>query len=115
MIIKEDLISKHLGFPGRMISHSKSEYSKKFPENLIIFNSNVCTDEGKIWWGDLDVTQSRENLSELARQMGKSIYILFEMDGRFENESSPKLDRAPIKFLSDGTYILSDKFNHLKI
>lgn len=114
----EDLLdpsTKHLGFPGKMISASKSGYSQRFPENLVLFNSNVCTDEGKIWWGDIDVTKSRENLSELAKEMGKTIYVLFEMDGRFENEKEPKINRAPVKFLPDGTYILSDKFDHFKI
>ena len=110
-----NLISNRLGFPGKMISASKSGYRERYPENLAIFNSNVCTEEGKIWWGDIDITKSKENLSNLAKEMGKTVYVLFEMDGRFENEKEPKLDRAPIKFLPDGTYILSKDLNHIKI
>lgn len=107
--------TKHLGFPGKMISASKSGYRERNSENLTIFNSNVCTEEGKIWWGDIDVTKSKENLSNLAKEMGKTIYVLYEMDGRFENEKSPKINRAPIKFLPDGTYILSEGLERFKI
>ena len=109
------LISDRLGFPGKMISASKSGYIERHPGNLAIFNSNVCTEEGKIWWGDIDVTKSKENLSGLAKEMGKTIYVLFEMDGRFENEEAPKIGRAPVKFLPDGSYILTEGFGHFKI
>ena len=114
----EDLLdpsTKHLGFPGRMISASKSGYVKNFPDNLVIFNANVCTDEGKIWWGDIDVNKSKEELISLAKELRKTVYVLFEMDGRFENEKDPKINRAPVKFLADGTYILSEKFHHFKL
>lgn len=110
-----NLISDRLGFPGKMISASKSGYRDRNPENLVVFNSNVCTVEGKIWWGDVDVTLSKEDLSSLAKEIGKTVYVLFEMDGRFENEKNPKIDRAPIKFLPDGTYVLSKGLEHLKI
>ena len=114
----EDVLSpaaSHLGFPGRMISSSKSGYKERNPDCLVIFNSNVCTEKGKIWWGDLDVTKSKDALSELAKGTGETIYVLFEMDGRFEHEENPKINRAPIKFLPDGTYILSETYSHFKI
>lgn len=114
----EDILSpavNHLGFPGKMISASKSGYMERNPGNLVIFNSNICTDKGKIWWGDLDITRSKDSLSDLAKETGETIYVLFEMDGRFENEKEPKINRAPIKFLPDGTYILSETYSHFKI
>jgi hypothetical protein len=89
----EDVLSpaaSHLGFPGRMISASKSGYKERNPDCLVIFNSNVCTEKGKIWWGDLDVTKSKDALSELAKETGETIYVLFEMDGRFEHEEIQK-------------------------
>ena len=109
------IAEEHLGFSGKMISFSKSGYVRKNPDNLVVFNSNVCTEKGKIWWGDLDVTKSKDALSELAKGTGETIYVLFEMDGRFEHEQAPKINRAPIKFLPDGTYILSETYSHFKI
>ena len=114
----EDILSpavNQLGFPGKMISASTSGYMERNPGCLVLFNSNVCTEKGKIWWGDLDVTKTKDSLSELAKETGETIYVLFEMDGRFENEKEPKINRAPIKFLPDGTYILSETYSHFKI
>lgn len=72
---------------GRMISSSKSGYRNRFPENEVYFNANIFVlGEGKIWYGDIDVTKDRENLENVARELGKDLYILREMDGRFGNE-----------------------------
>jgi hypothetical protein len=105
----------HLGHPGKLISSSKSGYRQRNPDNLVVFNANVCTDEGKIWWGDLDVTLSKENLMSLAEEIGGTIYVLFEMDGRFENEDLPKINSALVKFLPDRSYILSEAFKNFKL
>lgn len=73
---------------GRMISGSKSRYRERFPDNEVYFNANIFVlGEGKVWYGDLDVTKDREDLQKIASQLGKDLYILREMDGRFENES----------------------------
>lgn len=73
---------------GRMVSHSKSGYLTKYPENQVYFNANVFVlGEGKIWYGDLDITRDREILENIASEIGKDLYILREMDGRFENEN----------------------------
>lgn len=83
-----------LGYCGRLLG-SKSRYSQAHPDNLVLFNSNVCTKEdGKIWFGDLDVTLEKSKLKELSKRLEKKIYVLYEMDGRFENEIAPKLERA---------------------
>lgn len=99
----ENLLNQVLGWPGHIVSGSKSGYRENNPGNLVIFNSNVCTDEGKIWWGDVDVTLSKDELQEIAIAEGKTIYVLYEMDGRFENEDSPKLDQAVVRFLPNGS------------
>ena len=83
-----------LGMPGRMISASKSMYSTAYPGNVVVFNSNICTKEGKIWYGDIDVTLDEAKLNELADAIGERIYVLREMDARFENEGIPLLDKA---------------------
>lgn len=73
---------------GRIISNSKSGYREKYPDNEVYFNSNIFVlGEGKVWWGDLDVTLDRESLECIARDLGKDLFILREMDGRFENEN----------------------------
>jgi hypothetical protein len=99
----ENLLNEALGFPGRMISASKSGYRDRYPNNLAIFNANVCTDAGKLWWGDVDLTLSKDALSQAAIAGGQTIYVLYEMDGRFENEDSPKIKEAVVRFLPDGT------------
>lgn len=72
---------------GRMITGSKSSYRSRKPDNEVYFNANIfILGEGKIWWGDLDITQDRDILQKISTNLGKSIYVLTEMDGRFENE-----------------------------
>lgn len=88
---------------GRMISGSKSGYVQRNPNNLVVFNANLCTKEqGKIWYGDLDITKDEKALSVLAGLLGETVYVLREMDARFDNESSPKFDRAVAVFHTDG-------------
>jgi hypothetical protein len=73
--------------PGRMISWSKSDYRQKFPENEVYFNANIfLLGEGKVWYGDVDVTRDSEILQKISTALGKSLYILRELDGRFEKE-----------------------------
>jgi len=73
---------------GRMISYSKSGYREKYPDNEVYFNANIFVlGEGKIWYGDIDVTRERESLQNIANEMGKDLFILRELDGRFENEN----------------------------
>lgn len=75
--------------PGRMISASKSGYRLKYPDNEVYFNANIFVlGEGKIWWGDIDITRDREVLEKISKDCGKKLYILREMDGRFENENA---------------------------
>ena len=101
---RHEVISQTLGFPGRMISGSKSGYHKNYPNNLVIFNADVCTDRNKIWYGDLDLTLDKEKLSLLAVALGQDLYVLYEMDGRFENEKAPILKAASVIFKADGTW-----------
>lgn len=80
---------------GRMVSDSKSGYDQLYPNNVVVFNGNICTKTyGKIWYGDLDVTKDEAKLMELAKALGEDLYILREMDARFENEKAPRFDRA---------------------
>ncbi len=87
-----------LGVCGRMLSGSKTVYRNRYPDNVVIFNANICTKAGKIWFGDTDVTLDEPKLKALAAALGEKIYVLREMDGRFDSEANPKLDLAVASF-----------------
>jgi phage tail tube protein FII len=84
------VIYSKLGIVGRMISGSKSAYHRQYPSNFVIFNANIFidTDElcGKVWHGDIDLTRDCSVLNEIAEELGTTLYVLYEMDGRFDNE-----------------------------
>lgn len=94
----KDTVKLLLGRAGRMIAGSKSTYKKAFPKNLVAFNANVCIEGlGKVWHGDLDITRDEALLVRLAELTDREVYVLYEMDGRFDNESKPKLGKAIYK------------------
>jgi hypothetical protein len=73
---------------GRMVSASKSSYRERYPDHEVCFNANVFSaQQGKIWYGDLDITLDGEKLDRIAESLGEKLFVLREMDGRFENES----------------------------
>ena len=82
----------HLGHTGKMISASKSGYCQRNPYNLVAFNACVCAGDECIWWGDLDVTLSNENLQYVADATGEEIYILRESDGRWLHDGETVWD-----------------------
>jgi hypothetical protein len=71
---------------SRMIAFSKSTYISKNPGHRVVFNANVFTDNGKAWWGDLDLTTDSEKLQAVADELGCGLYVLRESDGRYGNE-----------------------------
>lgn len=99
----QQLINEKIGWAGRLVSGSKSSYRMNHPDNFVIFNSNICTKIGKIWCGDIDLTKSKQDLLDIAEATGEELYVLFEMDGRFENEDSPKIDMAAAVFYPNQT------------
>jgi hypothetical protein len=83
-----------LGANGALLGWSKSDYWKEHQGDIIVFNGNVCTKTDKLWWGDLNVTLSRDKLQKLANELGEEVYVLSEQNARFEYEANPRLDRA---------------------
>ena len=74
---------------GRMISGSKSMYWEEHKDNLIVFNANIIIESrGKVWHGDLDVTLDRERLQKACDALEEDLYILREMDARFDKEDA---------------------------
>lgn len=91
-----------LGPCGRMVGASKTRYRERHPDHAVIFNANVCTGQGKVWFGDLDLTLDEPLLFELAKWLGDLVFVLWERDGRFENAQKPRLDRAVAVFGGSG-------------
>jgi hypothetical protein len=80
---------------GRLLSGSKSAYLNKYPDHIVAFNGNLCTKKhGKIWFGDIDVTLDMDKLEKLADELKVPVYVLREMDARFENAGNPLLEKA---------------------
>lgn len=101
-----EIVEKYIGYCGRMISASKSGYKERHPENIAVFNANLVTDDReKIWFGDIDITNDIVKLKKISIEINKEIFILFESDGRFENENYPLI----------GNNIISVKNGKIKI
>jgi hypothetical protein len=119
MISKEQELKIHsiLGWEGRMISFSKSGYRKDNPENLAMFNANIiCKGEEayeKIWYGDLDLTLDCQKLISISSILEKEIFVLYEMDARFDNEESPNFLNhiASFDFRRENPIEINEKHN----
>lgn len=79
---------KHKLNISRMIGGSKSTYKHNNPYHEVYFNANVVTiNYGKVWHGDLDVDVDKDKLINIAKEIGEPLFILYEMDARFDNEN----------------------------
>jgi len=75
---------------ARMIAGSKSAYKGSKSKDLIIFNANVfMKDMGKVWYGDLNLTEDYKILKKISDSLDTTLYVLWEMDGRFGKEKKP--------------------------
>lgn len=75
---------------GRIISKHKGEYITEHQGELVIFNANiVIASRGKIWYGDINVTQDFEDLKNIADKLGEDLYILMENDARWGTQDEP--------------------------
>ena len=69
---------------GRMISAYKDAPKGHFA----VFNANIVTaKDGKVWYGDLDLTLDAAKLRATSVVVGGTLYVLREMDARFDTES----------------------------
>ena len=87
-------IQKHFSafgfYDARMLESHKWEYTEKHPDDLVIFNANVLMPNyGKVWFGDLNLTEDYKTLKKIADSLNTTLYILWEMDGRFGEENKP--------------------------
>ena len=62
---------------GRMLGGSKMDYSEKHPDDLIIFNANVLMPGyGKVWFGDLNLTEDYKTLKKISESLNTTLYII---------------------------------------
>lgn len=102
------LLNEKVGHLGRMISYSKSTYSIKNPDNFVVFNANICTATERVWWGDLDLTLSKESLISAAVEANEDIYVFYELDVSLEDTFN--VNDAVVIFHGDGTYEVNRKY-----
>ena len=86
----QQFFNAHSFHNGRMIGGSKSGYSSQHPDELIVFNANILMPGyGKVWYGDLNLTEDYLVLQDIAKSLNSTLYILWESDGRFGEENKP--------------------------
>lgn len=85
-IIPSEVLRKHGFHVSRMICGSKSGYRKRHPESVVIFNANIVTSKGKVWYGDLDLTLDYKKLQKVSRELEEPLYVLQEFACRFDTE-----------------------------
>jgi len=92
-----EIMAKHIGMNGRMITGSKTLYDSRNPDHIIVFNANVFADGlGKIWFGDLDITLDSQKLYFASKEIGVNLYVLREHDGRFDKENNPDYKKVAV-------------------
>ena len=85
----QQYFESHSLYVARMLG-SKWQYHEQHPEDLIVWNANVLiSDYGKVWYGDLNLTQDYILLKSIADALDNTLYVLWESDGRFGEENKP--------------------------
>ena len=87
-------IQKHFSAFGledaRMLAGAKWDYTEEHEGDLIVFNANVLmSGYGKVWYGDLNLTEDYKTLKKISESLNTTLYILWEMDARFGKEDKP--------------------------
>jgi hypothetical protein len=86
----QQFFEAHDFYIARMIGGSKSHYCKEHEGSLIVFNANIVMSEyGKVWYGDLNLTEDYLVLKDIAQSLNSTLYVLWESDGRFGDENKP--------------------------
>lgn len=94
----EDIVNKHLGAGGRMITFSKSYYHHEHPDNIVYFNAQIHNKKRKfIWAGDLDITKDMKILKKIEKEAGVVFYVTPELWINEFTKETIKLD-STLKF-----------------
>ena len=58
-------------------------------------NANIVTEKKeKLWFGDLNLKDDTEKILKVAKELNLKLYVLREMDCRFDTEHNPDLSKA---------------------
>jgi hypothetical protein len=102
----EDIVFEVLGHVGRILNGSKSAPAGHFR----FWNANVYvdkvdhTDAIKVWFGDIDLKDDADKLRELARRLGRRVFVTKEMPYRFETVTVTRLESESVAANEKGTY-----------
>lgn len=107
------VVERILGKKGKILG-SKGAYTHNNPRNIVIFNANVCVETKKVWHGDIDITKEYKKLIKLQKDLNKTIYILYEMSGRFKNEENPLIHNYAFKVENGILYPSESLRPHIK-
>lgn len=92
-------IHQHLGPEGRMLAASKSQYRQEHPEDLVLFNAYVCTENEVLWCGDFNASKTLLEVVALSKSLNLPLYLLPEMDVRMDKTFDPQ--KAVLMILKD--------------
>jgi hypothetical protein len=110
-----DIFEKYGLSMSRMLGYSKTLYSKKNKNHYIIFNARISVEStGIIWWGDLDLTASENELKNISIEIGEPLYVLYESDAYYleDVEASKHIDSA-IYIINENGLSIGPKGKHL--
>jgi hypothetical protein len=82
----EKIVELGFGICGKMLDGSKSDKNT-------IYNGNIIVGTKKVWFGDFRLHETYK-LDLLAKIVNEDVYLLREMDCRFDTEDKPRLDKA---------------------
>jgi hypothetical protein len=78
----------------RVLPGTAEEYMELHPTDLLIFNASIFTlNEGRIWIGDLNITEDISKLKLVAQELKVDLYILCEHDSRHENMDKARIEK----------------------
>jgi len=85
-------IFKSNGLPMGRCFGSKSGYRLLHPKCDFIPNANIFNRrDGKVWFGDLDLSRDKPALELIAKRLRCRLHVLDEGDGRFKEASRPHI------------------------
>ena len=70
------MVDYYLGLPGRWVDPKVAEAVVDGFTHAVVLNASVCIEAGRLWSGDLDLTEEEGNLAALAEDARQTIYIL---------------------------------------
>lgn len=81
-----EVIKRLLGHHGRMISASKSGYSRRYPTRFPVFNACLFLNGVSVRWGDVCLTEDSKKLYEIACELRCDLHLFREHDARWLKE-----------------------------